>query len=162
MKIFNRRKEKQVGAEKAEVEKVDDKPTTTTTTTSSSNKSVRSKIKLSKSKKDPVGKVGKDDDTSWWPTAAAEDDAASQYSLSTAGTKDKTEQKQVVYTHFGDSPKDLLEVTMAAKPRVEHSTDVVIKVEVRYFSKQCQKFPQPPKKDTHMQATIFIPIRHPR
>lgn len=152
MKIFHRRKENQAAVENAEVDKVHDKSTTTT-----NNKSVLSKLNLSKFKKDSVGKVG-EDDASWWPTAAVEDDAATQYSSSAAGNKNRKGQKQVVYTHFGDSPKDLLEVTMAAKPRVEHSTDVVIKVEVRYLSKQCKKSSQPPKKDTHMHATILIPL----
>jgi hypothetical protein len=147
MKILQRRKDKQATVPKAEVEKVNIQPTTKAN--KNDNRSVRSKLGRSKKKGE---KVVEDDDATWWPKATDEDDAATQCSSSTAATKDRKGQKQVLYTHFGDFPKDVLEVTMDPKPKVEHPTDVVVKVEVRSFI-QTVRIP-PNQRDTHTHTTI--------
>ena len=74
---------------------------------------------------------------SWWPKVGnVEDDAdaATEYSSCTdaAWSEKAYGQKQVVYTHFGDFPKEVLEVQQTPKPKIENPTDVIIKVEVRY------------------------------
>lgn len=113
---------KSTDADKAEVSKVD----------AQSTKSGKSKRSLrSKKKKEKQPSVEDDGKSSWWNESDA--DAKSEMSSSTAYSwKEKmVAQRNIVYDHFGDFPKEVLSLNMTPKPEIENPTDVLIKVEVR-------------------------------
>jgi hypothetical protein len=137
MKLLSRRKGKD------EVEKLNVKATDNAKATKDNAKPAKSGSNPRTSNKnqmiEPRQEVDDDERSalSWWPMADnVEDDAdaATEYSSSVGGTWSEKAygQKQVVYTHFGDFPKEVLEIQQVLKPTIENPTDVIIKVEVRY------------------------------
>jgi hypothetical protein len=137
MKLLSRRKGKD------EVEKLNVKATDNAKATKDNAKPAKSGSNHRTSNRnqmiEPRQEVDDDERTalSWWPMADnVEDDAdaATEYSSSTGGTWSEKAygQKQVVYTHFGDFPKEVLEIQQVLKPTIENPTDVIIKVEVSF------------------------------
>jgi len=102
-----------------------------------STKSGRSGRSLRSFRKKKNKEPALDDDKSaatngWWNEADA--DAKSEYSSSTAYSRREkaVAQRNIQYDHFGDFPKEVLALNMSPKPKIQNSTDVLIKVEVRH------------------------------